>query len=376
MYDKYGDTYYVGISPNSNLKDGDISPIVPINNMIPQQLKKADFKAIFQNKIMHNPAVHRQYFATIEDVGKVNEYHSKTKIKFDRKEIELQTVNKDNKEYLTLTQETIDYLKDMDKTFVMATVGASWMKDKYYSDWQTRKNRGINDSGTKRLKETYEHFQGIYDDVQKNFKFFVADFTRSLIELEQPFTYKFTDKNGDEKEIGVGVGNFPAAPIDDMINSIFGNVTSDDFIPAVNEERFKQKKESTCCLNYEMESKVFRKKDLPYKQSKQYIKDTKDFEEYKKSPDFTPYTPPPSFKEYKIKDFDQSVSNFLNYVNDLNEVMQSPLIKTFIKLKPYLNKKLSGTGWWLTSPNGVPTINFSNTNGSSENEKQWNDYFK
>ncbi len=336
-YDDLGGTYTVGITANSNYKNGDIAPAFPINNK--PTFRKPDFKTIFENMLMHDPDKHRRYFFTPDDLSIYNQNKMMGEIsqKFDRKKIELQTVNNNTESnYITLSTSTIAYLKDMDYKFVKATVMSQYFIEDDEKALRKMPDYKKGSSYHKRLLNSLNYWKSFNEQTQKLFKEFVADFTRALGELNTPFVYKFQNNQGNEEIVPVGMGNFYPGEIGKMIKSVFGNVIDyDEFVPAYNEEMYNNKIQSSCCLHYEINPTIYRKQNTPYEQSKDYIKDMKEFEEFKKTPDYVPYKEPPPFKTIEVNPI-----VLKNYLNQASKVFNNPLGFVFEQFKPYIEEYL------------------------------------
>jgi hypothetical protein len=168
-------------------------------------------------------------------------------------------------------------------------------------------------------------------NVNNQFKTFVADMCRSLIELNKPF---YATVEGVDYDVPVSVGNFSAYELDKFVNSVFGNVTGDDFIQEVNEEIYNAKTETSCCLQVCVSNELYRKEGVPYEESPQKVEDDAEFQKWIQSDEFTPYVPPPPYKQIGLE-------QYMGYLNEAQSFARSPLSYVFDKLKPYLEQGLA-----------------------------------
>ncbi|RXJ98372.1 hypothetical protein CRU98_10055 [Arcobacter sp. CECT 8986] len=339
-YDNLGGDYSIGIIANADLKEGDIAPSFDLPNV--PKFKKPNFRTLFENMLMHDPDKHRRYFLSANDISNENKFHDAIKVKFDKTKIKLQTVNNNTESnFVTLSTSTVAYLKMMDELFVKSSACA-----KYWIDEDEKFLRKMPDykKGSS-IEKQYLHSLAVhkqqYEETQRLFKEFIADFTRALGELNTPFVYNYKNKSGDDATVGVGLGNFYPGEIGNFIRSVFGDVIDfDDFVPAYNEELYNRKLESTCCLEYEIDKDFFRKKDLPYSQSIDYQKDDIEFQKFKQTSNYIPYKEPPSYKTISI-----NPQNFRNYINKASRLANNPLSVLFDELQPYLEEYLGSLPW-------------------------------
>lgn len=354
FYDSFGIGTYAPVSQNdiqnsTGSIDGGVFSGVPISSSdTAQKRQPPDFKALFEDYQMHNPDIHRAYYLTWPMINGARydgdpsdgyPYYPRLSWEdelkpFDKTNIELQTLKKEDNDYVTLSTDTINHLKYMDERFVKSVVGYTAQRDAWqssYNDLPDYKKDGTQGKG---MLKDIAHFNTRINSVNNAFKSYVADFSASVVALNKPFYVEQQNEQGEMVYFPVSLGNFTAYDIDEIINDIFGNVTGDDFIPALNEERYNQRAETTCCLQYCIAPELYRMKDVPYEQSEQKVIDGIEFEKYKNSDEFTPYTPPAPYKKI-------SVDQYMNYLKNAQQFLNSPLMYVFEKMKPYINEGLA-----------------------------------
>jgi hypothetical protein len=368
-YDKYGGApAYASVGANvsgSTFQEGIHSSVPSMNqNIIPK--KVPNFKTLFEKSELHNTLEHRARIALFSyntmpekfkspyaiydpyfEIEKSVNYYLNTREAvrnegnvirsplfneidepFDPKKIELETVVKDGIEYLAPTLEFVDYLKDKDLSFVAnmqvylnSEKHVDYFKYKHLTDSNYYKYTGYN--------KAYTQIDNLKDEVNQKFKTFVADMSRSLIRLNKPF---YADVGGDY-HLPVSVGNFSAYELENFVDSIFGDVTEEDFVNEANEEVYNAKTPTTCCLKVCYSPTLYRKDDVPYEESKQYTQDQEEWQKWINSDEYTPYVPPPPQTEITLEQYSQ-------YLNEAQSFVRSPLSYLFDKLKPYLEKGL------------------------------------
>lgn len=350
FYDKYGGAYS-SVSANDILNStgsssGGVFSSVPISSSDTSQIRETpNFKAMFEDYQLHNPDLHRGYLLTADMIH--SESYNITPIgsrplyerltwdddfqPFDKTKLELQTIKKDDKEYVTLSTDFIDYLKSMDERAVKSVVGYQFLRDSSQSEYNALPTYKKSGSYAQALLQEVSYYNSKISDVNTRFGEFVGrDFTASVVALNKPFYYESQNEDNLSSFIPISLGNFSAYEIDEVINDIFGNVTDDDFIPSVNEERYNQKAETECCLQLCSAPELYRMKGVPYEESEQKVVDDIEFQKYLDSDEFTPYVPPPPYKKITLG----SYASY--YQKQVTEFLNSPLMYLFEKVKPYL----------------------------------------
>jgi hypothetical protein len=344
-YDKYGGApAYASVGANisgSTFQEGIYSSVPSNNNENISTKRVPNFKTLFEDYKLHNPQEHRAYLFvpfTFRDNRVWDSYvngtyfsNHKSQIKqFDKTKVDFQTVTSDDMEYLAPGTEFVEYLKEQDEAFALTVTELNYYKNHFFNIWNSQPYYRKYES------PVYpNHFKAMaaYDNeiqnVNNQFKTFVADCCRSLIRLNKPF---YADVGGDY-HLPVSVGNFSAYELDNFVNSVFGNVTDDNFIHEANEEIYEAKTPTTCCLKVCYSPTLYRKDNVPYEESKQYTQDQEEWQKWINSDEYTPYVPPPPQKEITLEQYSR-------YLNEAQSFARSPLMYAFEKFKPYLEKGL------------------------------------
>ncbi len=302
--------------------DGGVTSTVPINKGdTKKRVKKPTFKNLFKDYKLHHPDLHRLYLYT-QSKGIQGVSQAKS---FNKKNVELITVQKEGVNHVTVSTEFVNYLKSQDEAFVM---GAGYLQDQ------------VNFTNSKRLYKNQHYYkfrEGQYNDAvsalsshQSKFKNFISDLSNSLLDLNKPILF---DNEGGE-DIPVSVGSFDCIELDKFVNNIFGDVTNKKFVPMCNKNVHELKQETNCCLNLCGSQNTFRKKDEAYEDSKQKIKDDIKYEEYQSSPDYTP-------DNLVHKPMVITTNSFVHLFHEANSLLDSPLLYVFKKMKPYIEEFLS-----------------------------------
>lgn len=368
--------------------DRRFSTVLKGEDVSPFRESMASFKALFEDYQMHNPDLHRGYFLTSDMINSssypivpIGTTPMKQRLSwddnfkpFDKTKLELITTEKDDSFFLTFSTDTINYLKSMDENSVKSVVGYTYLRNESQSTYDALPEYKKSGSFAQDLLQEVSYYNGRINDVNTRFGEFVGrDFTASVVALNKPFNYEAV--SGDETSyIPFSLGNFSAYDIDEVINDIFGNVTDDEFIPSVNEERYNQKSETECCLRLCTAPELYRMKDVPYEQSEQKVQDDLEFQKYLNSDEFTPYVPPPP---YTSTTFD----GYMSFINNTKSFIQSPLFFIFDKIAPYIENALVGlesekiiSGYVIKSGNGVQEYDIY-FNGATENP-QYQDFLE
>ena len=203
--------------------------------------------------------------------------YSKNIKTFDKSKIEFQTVIKDSKEYLAPSVEFVQFLKDQDQAFSQTVTELTHVRNSLQAEWNGLPDYRKYGDKEERYMETIASYTNKINQVNNQFKTFVADMCRSLIELNKPF---YASVEGVDYDVPVSVGNFSAYELDKFVNSVFGNVTGDDFIPEVNEEIYNAKTPTTYCLQVCVSNELYRKEGVPYEESPQKDEDDSEFQKW------------------------------------------------------------------------------------------------
>lgn len=231
-----------------------------------------------------------------------------------------------------MSPNTIDYLKKADEVFAQRVVWLQRQKE-YMQSYYNNLPQFQQEVDGKEIIKHINECDSLINQAENSFANFVGGFADSLVDLNRPFLYE--DGNNSYP---VSVGNFSPYELDEMINDIFGNVTGDNFIPIANKNIYEAKEETSCCLKYCSNKDYFRMKDVSYQDSQQKINDDKEFEKYKNSDFYEPYSPPPSYQQININQYMQMYQQGMAIVN-------SPINYLFDKLKPYIDGLSGSTSW-------------------------------
>ncbi|RXJ82645.1 hypothetical protein [Arcobacter sp. F2176] len=257
---------------------------------------------------------------------------------FDKKKIELITVQKDGKNFTTLSDETINYLKNADMKYVETV---AWLIERRNFVQNTLNNLPAREYQQKPyLKENLNYLQNLLNQAELDFQNFVGNLGETLIDLNRPFLYEGSDNGSENNKYPISISNVSAYELDGFINSIFGNVTGDNFVPIANGLIYDAKQPTSCCIEYCFNKDYYRMKDVPYKESEQKTQDDIEFEKYKNSSYYEPYSPPSNkFQEIKL-------DTFMRMFNEGKNLVNSPISYLFDKLKPFLNEFEDSHGWF------------------------------
>ncbi|AXH09730.1 hypothetical protein CP960_13205 [Malaciobacter halophilus] len=351
FYDRNNNSYDIGISPNvDNSKNLGLEGF-------PAGFKLPDFKSLFSVKELHVPDKHRNYVIRKGDYEK---YHTKEKhdnyhiykvnwnsvpTKVDRKKIELKAVYKDDKQFLAFTDATTLYLKKIDEDFVKF-VYFQERQVKQEIEWFNSLPSYKQDRNRKEHNINLANYKANLKRANDMFKKFEADLARTFNELSNPILLKYKNPDGDFDSLPIEYGNFYAGELENYIKSIFGDVTKDTYIEAVNKDKYNNKIETTCCLQVCTDFNIYRQKGLPYEQSKDYKLDKEEEKKWRENNDFIPPKRKPLLIDNK-NDIENKISKLKEYLRKINQVRTSPVNALLEYIQPFVMSAVDKHDWFV-----------------------------
>lgn len=178
------------------------------------------------------------------------------------------------------------------------------------------------------------------------FKKFEADLARTFNELSNPILLKYKNPDGDFDSLPIEYGNFYAGELENYIKSIFGDVTKDTYIEAVNKDKYNNKIETTCCLQVCTDFNIYRQKGLPYEQSKDYKLDKEEEKKWRENNDFIPPKRKPLLIDNK-NDIENKISKLKEYLRKINQVRTSPVNALLEYIQPFVMSAVDKHDWFV-----------------------------
>lgn len=271
------------------------------------------FLALFEKHDLFNPKTHRNYlisgavgiitanghdkYGTARGWTKIAEYEKDVK-NFDKKKVELETVERDGKLFTAPSKDFVKYLKQQDMAYSKTVASLMYregkLKDSVAYFKNHLKNSGASSASIKSMKKQLRereadlskttNMKNIYN---ARFKTFISDLSNSFMELNKPFAFVY-EETGKKYASSAQISDFDPHVVDQFLNSMFGDITKDGLfpvgstgkdkgssslggsgsvgdsdiglVPSMNENSYMGKIPSTCCLQYSCNPKKYRKR--------------------------------------------------------------------------------------------------------------------